>query len=250
MKSVALILVAFQCLSVHSATSSKTVFDAFYSQTVEIYTSAVLSIFQLSPYRMKYCPSMFRSTENEIRDSLLAIANRSKDIPVDDGFGFGEFDQFCRLNFECDVRRKTELNRQYEIFNSFVRSCECERQFRESVQLERNDWISGVQSFFGHIYALNRRKCYSVDHPIKRCKRFESFYTPRKQYDEFEMERFGTESIRCIEYELDKTKPKIYQLFDIPFQFERIAPEFREFIEYVEMFSYIFVFYEKIYSLF
>lgn len=72
-----------------------------------------------------------------------------------------------------------------------------------------------------------------MDYPTVRCKKYQFFFEPRRQFNEFPYGR-GTESIRCLEYELDTSKPKIYQVFDAPFFFKTLIRRKPEYVEDIE----------------
>ncbi|XP_012341011.1 phospholipase A2-like [Apis florea] len=80
----------------------------------------------------------------------------------------------------------------------FVRSeCSCDNKFYNCLK-NSSEFITPIigNGYFNNI--LNQ-KCYKLEYPVTGCK----LYTNEKNR-------------RCVEYILDKKKPKIYQWFDLP----------------------------------
>lgn len=70
----------------------------------------------------------------------------------------------------------------------------------------------------GDHYFRTTAKCYSVDHPIIKCEEFKCFYQPNNSYKQFPSGHMDG-AVRCVKYQLDKTKAKIYQTFELPFYY-------------------------------
>ncbi|CAH1366566.1 hypothetical protein MTP99_007880 [Tenebrio molitor] len=120
---------------------------------------------------------------------------------ADDENDFGEFrdtDKCCRNHDLCpDIieGHQTKYNLTNPSF--FTRlNCDCDEEFHKCLKSVN----SRVSTQIGQIYftALGTQ-CYRKDYPIASCKKYS--YLPRK---------------KCKEYELDKTKDKVYEWFDVP----------------------------------
>lgn len=62
-------------------------------------------------------------------------------------------------------------------------------------------------------------KCYSVDHPIIGCEQFKCFYQPKIEFKQYPSGH-APGAIRCAAYKLDRSKPKMYQTFDLLFDYD------------------------------
>lgn len=83
------------------------------------------------------------------------------------------------------------------IFVIFSMKCTCEQKFINCLQAVN----SMVSNTLGYIYFGATKQCMALGHPIVNCKTYMD----------------GTFRRRCIRYKIDKTKPKIWQLYDMPF---------------------------------
>lgn len=62
--------------------------------------------------------------------------------------------------------------------------------------------------------------CYKEDYPIVRCLEFGYSYIMKNLYISYKYK-----IKRCVRYELDESKPKIYQKFDVPFFYDSENPK-------------------------
>lgn len=62
--------------------------------------------------------------------------------------------------------------------------------------------------------------CYKEDYPIVRCLEFGHGYILGNSYISYK-----EKTKRCVRYELDESKPKIYQNFDVPFFYDSKNPK-------------------------
>lgn len=76
--------------------------------------------------------------------------------------------------------------------------CKCERLFMSCLKKVNTMFATAM----GNGYDMYRHSCYDYAHPIKKCKRTQTI-----------PEGFS----RCVKYEFDKTKPKIWQFFYVPY---------------------------------
>ena len=83
----------------------------------------------------------------------------------------------------------------YDLFTRL--HCKCDFEFRNCLKKENNF----ISNRIGQTYFTVRNKCYKEESPIVKCEKYES-----RLY-----------IMRCIQYRYDKTKPKKYQWFDLPF---------------------------------
>jgi len=79
----------------------------------------------------------------------------------------------------------------------FSLKCTCEQQFINCLQAVN----SITAKTLGRIYYGSRSRCFANGHPTTGCK----------QYQE------GTFRKRCIRYQVDKSKAKVWQFYDMPF---------------------------------
>lgn len=98
-------------------------------------------------------------------------------------------------------------------FNSW--HCECIRLFKICLK----NLNSSLASEVSLLYSLNVTKCYADIHPITVCIQYEDIS------DEIKIQLFSlmtliereTYLMRCVEYALDKSTPKLLQIVDAPF---------------------------------
>lgn len=145
-------------------------------------------------------------------------------------------DECSRGVIECEFLTKLTLNQTSDLFNSFLkrRNCECEQKFHKCIHGIEEFYNYGTRAgMLGFVSTLIWPKCYSVNYPIVKCEKFQYFFEPNATFTKFPKDR-GTDTIRCLEYKLDKSKPKIYQdIFDVPFQYQDLAPEILRGIEQI-----------------
>lgn len=127
-----------------------------------------------------------------------------------------KYDSCCRSNFDCDLRKKAELNITH---TSNLRHCDCETEFVECIKTLRDDDDDDKYGDeYLHYYSIYTRKCYAEDYPIEKCIKYQYFYKHKKVFDQIPV--IGLKgTVRCLEYKMDKSKTKSIQNFDIPFYF-------------------------------
>ncbi|XP_031633503.1 uncharacterized protein LOC116347157 [Contarinia nasturtii] len=154
-----------------------------------------------------FCPSIPGPTSEILQTFLASLKNSTKkEVNSTNVESFGSC---CRSHFECNARknfdRPNESNTPY---------CQCEKSFSECLDQSKNI----LSSVFEYAYILGTTKCIAEDYPIVDCAKFQYFFEPYAQFsrppNENERKR---EHIRCLEYNVDKTKPKEFQSFDLPF---------------------------------
>lgn len=122
----------------------------------------------------------------------------------------------CRSNFQCDVQKRMELNNTS--IDENLRHCECENKFRECLDKTNIYMIS----LWTEYYFMHTPKCYSIDHPKTECEQTACYYHPSAPKNQYSRRKNG--AIRCVKYDLDKIKPKIYQTFELPFYYVAYEP--------------------------
>lgn len=206
-----------------STATSKNPFDDAYLRFVERETSFILDR-TFGDYSLDFCPLVIKPNEKNFQHALQTM------ITTPDGKkGVEEvytIDQTCRECLKCDFEQRLQLNLTKDAFPSkFMRHCKCERVLQLYVQAFH--LVTG--GFIPFVFSLSSKQCYS----IVKCKKYQFFFEPKRQFDEFPYGR-GTESIRCLEYELDTSKPKIYQVFDVPFFFKTLIRRKLWYVEDIE----------------
>lgn len=231
MRSFLFVLFVLACSTVQLATASKNVYDETYLCTAENFTTIVIRNVMSSKEdskKINYCASLIRPNVWTLKDTLMAmVANGDEAFDTNNILTWTSehtLDFFCRQNINCDLRKKVELNRTKEIFRSLIQHCECQRDLQSSIRKRFDKQFEGL---LGFVFSLQTRKCYNVDHPIIKCRKYQLFALPEQEFTELP-NGFGTESIRCLEYELDTTKPKMYQTFDMPFYFKGLSSKYYE----------------------
>lgn len=183
--------------NVQSSAISKNVFDEAFSIVAENSTSSYFELPNSVNFPMDYCPSLFRHTKTELREIFETMLKR----PEDEKSGyFRGFDWHCRATYECDLR-KTKLNQiaQMRYFIDFYSHANANALLVCNAQKKENDLISRPSNV--------------------RCKKHQRFFDEHYNNMMNFRKDFGTEAVPCIEYELAKSKPKIYQIFGLPFNF-------------------------------
>lgn len=154
---------------------------------------------------MKYCPQIYKGVpDGHVRFADLFINYDSVTIE--------KMETCCNLNLQCDVQKRLELNKT--LIDANIRHCECENKFRDCITAANWRRVANM----GDNYFRTTAKCYSVDHPIIKCEEFKCFYQPKKSYKQFPSGHMDG-AVRCVKYQLDKTKAKIYQTFELPFYY-------------------------------
>lgn len=153
-----------------------------------------------------------------------------------------ELDLCCRTHYECEAHKKVELNlpAEWKVWH-----CDCEQEFRKCL----HNVNTVVANDFGFMHFLNTTKCYAEDHAIVECEKFESIFEPKTQFQRSpdDDERRYRNCYRCIQYRLDESSPKQYQIFDLPFDFHGQNINDLEFIKEYDILkakkSYFFICY-------
>jgi len=232
MKIILLVLFAFAffCSTLQLTTVFKNPHDEAYHRVVKNLTSILREYLQYSHNNSIrhyfYAPFMYEPTENYSKNLFYKILRNH---------GASFEDNCCKDVIACDFEQKSKLNRTIylnDLFRSFVRNCDCERKYHKCLSSYRGFDLIGI---LGLVSILKSPKCYSVDHPIVKCKKFQYFFEPMITFNELPKRR-GTDTIRCLEYELDESKPKIYQdNFDVPFKFDYLDPQILEDIQNIRV---------------
>lgn len=117
-------------------------------------------------------------------------------------------DLCCRSLFKCDALKHIELNHTND---NTIRNCECVHSFQTCLQNLKTS-LSHALAF---IHTINTTKCYANDHPMIKCTEFEAHGLDQllKFNNSSERKKIGK---RCIKYELDGSKAKEIQTFDLP----------------------------------
>lgn len=139
----------------------------------------------------KFCASILSPDESALKRSLQAafINNVKKDAKFDEK---DHLDLCCRSFYKCDSYKSIEFNYKTE-WNT--RHCDCE-YFFDTCLKNLNTTLSNALRI---IHTVNTPKCYANDYPIINC---------------IDREK---PSNRCTKYELDESKAKIMQLFDLSY---------------------------------
>lgn len=165
---------------------------------------------------MKICPKIYASTSPSSKEDISSYL-----IEFDSNTA-KRLETCCSSNIQCDAQTRSQL--KGVTIEADVRHCECEREFR--------DCISSVNVpsalWWGDFYFRHTPTCYSMDHPIVKCEQYKCFYQPKKQYKYPKRHRHG--AVRCVKYKLDKSKPKVYQTFELPFYYAAYDSDGYEFL--------------------
>lgn len=112
--------------------------------------------------------------------------------------------QNCIIESKCDFPSDSINDIVHIPCDCFTTVSDCIRHINIThLNKDAND-------FFLH---KGRFGCYKVDYPIVKCIELSFSYTTRSGYIK-----------RCADYELDETKPKQYQKFDVPFFYDSKNP--------------------------
>lgn len=119
-----------------------------------------------------------------------------------------------------------------------IRHCECEHKFIDCLKnvTSPNDAEQISLQYFSRIYSINTPQCYLRDYPIDECISFQYYYEPSAEYSVSPYKN-SVKSIRCLEYKLDKSKPKTTHLRDLPFNYNGIDASGLESIQLSGVFS-------------
>lgn len=119
----------------------------------------------------------------------------------------------CRSNYMCDVQKRAESIDTKSIDEN-VRHCDCENQFLECI--DKSDSFMVLK--WAEHYFMHTPKCYALDQPINTCNEYKCYYLPNAPYKQYPRDHKNG-AIRCVVYDLDGSKPKMYQTFDMPFYY-------------------------------
>lgn len=159
---------------------------------------------------MTFCPQVYKTTEDELKHTFLRPNPKTvrfmSDIPP-------IMETCCSSLLQCDEQKRAELKGDF--IEDGIRHCECEKKFAKCLT---DAEFASIMSF-GKDYFTKTVKCYSVDHPIIKCEQYKCYYQPNTKFNQYPSGHVK-EAIRCVEYQLDESKPKIYQTFELPFYYE------------------------------
>lgn len=94
------------------------------------------------------------------------------------------------------------------IIGKIMLHCDCEVQIRECFRDVSLIFANSTGEYFYNMKLCSN--CFKEEYPIVKCVEYD---THRYKIDE-----------RCIRYELDESKSKTYQLFDVPHYHNHIDP--------------------------
>lgn len=120
-------------------------------------------------------------------------------------------DLCCHSLHKCDAHKHIESN---HTIDSYIRHCDCVNLFQKCL----TNLNTSLSNELALIHSINTTKCYAKDHPIIKCKTFETYPESKahpftKLINSTERERFLN---RCLKYDLDQSQPQKLQTFDIP----------------------------------
>lgn len=101
-------------------------------------------------------------------------------------------------------------------FDSFIPRCDYMENTRDclnNINSTQQNWWSEFL-IFDHI-----RSCYKKDHPIIECLDFDH--------------RLNNSQLRCVNYKLDESQSKRYQLFDVPYFYNSKDPNISRFVNQI-----------------
>ncbi|XP_031634680.1 uncharacterized protein LOC116347983 [Contarinia nasturtii] len=180
-------------------------YDFFFEKIYEEFTPPKIEYLN----DMEFCPSILEPTADTLAKSVEAsFRNAEQNTNATEQ---EILDSCCRTLYMCGAQKKIDLNGTK---NSNTRNCECENGFRECLEN-----INGkTSSRFAFAYSIQRSACLAESYPIVKCVKFQIFFAPTAIfYRSPNAIEQKSDYIRCLEYEFDKNKPKIYQTFDLTF---------------------------------
>lgn len=158
----------------------------------------------------KFCESILLPTEKTLKKSLettFVIAKQGMHLDEKNNA-----DLCCRTLHKCDAHKRIEFNQTNDEW--YIRHCECVNSFKMCL----NTLETSLSKEFAFSFSINATKCFSLDYPIVRCIKFQTYSESKSQFFQFpsslEREKYFN---RCQKYELDYRKPKQLQMFDLPF---------------------------------
>ncbi|GAB6030302.1 hypothetical protein CHUAL_005976 [Chamberlinius hualienensis] len=151
------------------------------------------------------CDSL-KKTENSLKDLIYpgtkwcGVGNRAKSL---DDLGENLLADLCCRSHDLCVDSVQPGQTKHSIQNNSpftISSCECDVEFERCLSSNEKDEASFVIKYL--YFNVANIKCFKKQHPIIRCLRFNK------------KDHHG-----CLKYELDYSKPKTYQLFDLAHMF-------------------------------
>lgn len=127
-------------------------------------------------------------------------------------------DGCCHSLLKCNIfKRFTALDLKSSRMIHWSRQhCDCVYFFKICLD-NLNTTLSNEVAL---LHSVNTTECYTNDHPIIKCKKFESYPEWKAPFLRFASQAERNRFInRCSKYELDKNKPKQVQLRDVPFNY-------------------------------
>lgn len=178
-----------------------------------------------SDQNVKFCPQIYKTENIAISFSsyqlnLIQMLARSMF-----GLNIEKMETCCSSILECDAQKRAELTGIS--IEDDMRHCECENKFRDCLSKSKDAMVMG----FGGHYFRKTAKCYSVDHPIIECDQYRCYYQPNAAYEQYPPGAHVSGAVRCVKNKLDKSKPKIYQTFELPFYYEGFSDTKYMFLE-------------------
>lgn len=176
-----------------------------------------LCVFSDFPFSgTKFCESLLLPTEYALRKSLDAtFINANKEIHLDEKY---YVDSCCHSLHKCDAYKRIALNQTNDTLWNF-QHCDCVYFFKICLY-NLNTSLSNEVAL---LHSINTTKCYTNDHPIIQCIKFESYTEWKIQFfryvNQTERKRLFN---RCSKYQLDKNKPHQLQLRDLPFNYHEM----------------------------
>lgn len=170
--------------------------------------------FEFGSSDTNFCESLLLPTEHSLKRSLQAtftsaIRRTHLENKID------QIDGCCRSLYKCDAHKRIALNQMNTAFSTY-QHCDCIHFF----QICLDKFNTSLANEVALLHSINTTKCYTNDHPIIECIKFQSHPEWKTKFlrfvDQTERKRLLN---RCSKYELDKTKPQQLQLRDVPFSY-------------------------------
>lgn len=126
----------------------------------------------------------------------------------------------CIYNTKCELPEESKIAHLDDSYELNI-SCDCFTSIRDCLH-SINTTLPNPEANYFFASATTKFGCYEQNFPIVRCNNFGEY---------IKVNSLGRrETIkRCIHYELDESKPKYSQKFDIPFFYDSNDPKQRHF---------------------
>lgn len=181
MKGILLVLFAFLCLPFQPTLALKNPHDEAYHHVVKNLTS-ILSEYHRYLYNnslayIRYSRFMYEPSESYLKKIVSYLLKQTTSH---------DEEYCCGKLIACDLDQKLLLNLSNctnDLFRSFVRNCECEREFRSCLDRVHRR-VKDFHFMLPLVSTLNSPKCYSLEHPVVKCKKFQYFFEPNAIYTE------------------------------------------------------------------